>query len=287
MNIEEIKSQLGTYERKFPEAAVRAAVAQREAMTPILLECLRETADDPQKVARQQDAMLHLYAMYLLAQFREPAAYPILVRLFSMPGEVCFDIAGDTVTEDLDRILASVCGGDVEPIQRMIEDREVNEYVRSACMRALAILVAQGELDRSQVVEYFRSLFNGKLQCDAGFLWGSFVLACCDLYPEELLPEIERAFGDGLVDTFFLTMDSVRQVVSDGKQKAMEGCLRKGPILDTVAEMRGWACFTEERKAVQPPPAVAKTAQDRRPKIGRNEPCPCGSGKKYKKCCGR
>ncbi|MEK9984096.1 MAG: SEC-C metal-binding domain-containing protein [Opitutae bacterium] len=23
------------------------------------------------------------------------------------------------------------------------------------------------------------------------------------------------------------------------------------------------------------------------PKVGRNEPCPCGSGKKFKKCCGR
>ncbi|MGA8158606.1 MAG: SEC-C metal-binding domain-containing protein [Rhodoplanes sp.] len=23
------------------------------------------------------------------------------------------------------------------------------------------------------------------------------------------------------------------------------------------------------------------------PKVGRNEPCPCGSGKKYKLCCGR
>ena len=23
------------------------------------------------------------------------------------------------------------------------------------------------------------------------------------------------------------------------------------------------------------------------PKIGRNDPCPCGSGKKYKRCCGR
>jgi len=23
------------------------------------------------------------------------------------------------------------------------------------------------------------------------------------------------------------------------------------------------------------------------PKVGRNDPCPCGSGKKYKKCCGR
>ena len=25
----------------------------------------------------------------------------------------------------------------------------------------------------------------------------------------------------------------------------------------------------------------------RPPKVGRNDPCPCGSGKKYKKCCGR
>jgi preprotein translocase subunit SecA len=25
----------------------------------------------------------------------------------------------------------------------------------------------------------------------------------------------------------------------------------------------------------------------REKKVGRNEPCPCGSGKKYKKCCGR
>lgn len=28
--------------------------------------------------------------------------------------------------------------------------------------------------------------------------------------------------------------------------------------------------------------------EDGRPaKVGRNDPCPCGSGKKYKKCCGR
>jgi uncharacterized protein YecA (UPF0149 family) len=23
------------------------------------------------------------------------------------------------------------------------------------------------------------------------------------------------------------------------------------------------------------------------PKVGRNDPCPCGSGKKYKQCCGK
>jgi preprotein translocase subunit SecA len=28
-------------------------------------------------------------------------------------------------------------------------------------------------------------------------------------------------------------------------------------------------------------------AEREAPKVGRNDPCPCGSGKKYKKCCGK
>jgi hypothetical protein len=36
-----------------------------------------------------------------------------------------------------------------------------------------------------------------------------------------------------------------------------------------------------------PPPATATTFRRSEPKVGRNDPCPCGSGKKFKKCCGR
>ncbi len=35
-----------------------------------------------------------------------------------------------------------------------------------------------------------------------------------------------------------------------------------------------------------PPPTLTRQS-DRRQKVGRNDPCPCGSGKKFKKCCGR
>ena len=31
----------------------------------------------------------------------------------------------------------------------------------------------------------------------------------------------------------------------------------------------------------------SKTVRRDQPKVGRNDPCPCGSGKKYKQCCGR
>jgi len=30
-----------------------------------------------------------------------------------------------------------------------------------------------------------------------------------------------------------------------------------------------------------------ETVKHASPKVGRNDPCPCGSGKKFKKCCGR
>ncbi len=30
-------------------------------------------------------------------------------------------------------------------------------------------------------------------------------------------------------------------------------------------------------------PVIKKTGK----KVGRNDPCPCGSGKKYKQCCGK
>ncbi|MCB1865930.1 MAG: SEC-C domain-containing protein [Chromatiales bacterium] len=35
-------------------------------------------------------------------------------------------------------------------------------------------------------------------------------------------------------------------------------------------------------RMVSPPTVTRET-----PKVGRNDPCPCGSGKKYKKCCGQ
>ena len=33
-------------------------------------------------------------------------------------------------------------------------------------------------------------------------------------------------------------------------------------------------------------PAKKKPVRNAAKKVGRNDPCPCGSGKKYKKCCG-
>ncbi|WP_367752776.1 SEC-C metal-binding domain-containing protein [Ammoniphilus sp. 3BR4] len=46
---------------------------------------------------------------------------------------------------------------------------------------------------------------------------------------------------------------------------------------------------SRERKSLRPLPEDGGKVIDFRTKqkVGRNDPCPCGSGKKFKKCCGR
>src|SRR4030043_1358731 len=54
-------------------------------------------------------------------------------------------------------------------------------------------------------------------------------------------------------------------------------------------EVGQFAMAEQQRAAAQAPQGDVKVKQIRleSPKVGRNDPCPCGSGKKYKKCCGK
>ena len=54
-------------------------------------------------------------------------------------------------------------------------------------------------------------------------------------------------------------------------------------------ELGQFSLAQQQRAAAQAPQGPQKIKQIRleQPKVGRNDPCPCGSGKKYKKCCGR
>ena len=57
---------------------------------------------------------------------------------------------------------------------------------------------------------------------------------------------------------------------------------------DWLYELPQWEpIFTEEKRRELYLGQKKSGTIEKGPKIGRNDPCPCGSGKKYKKCCGR
>jgi hypothetical protein len=212
----------------------------------------------------------------------------LLVKLFSMPGEAAHEIAGDVVTEDLGNILASVCGNETAGITQLIESETADEYVRAAAFDAMVTLVATGQRSRAEVMAYFASLF-GKLKRRPSFAWTALAGACADLYPREVMSEIRKAYADRLIDNGDIALSEVEGAMAHGAEGDLESLRSKHHLIDDVAKDSAWWGVRDIRppSAATVPPRLEIVKPIRTaPKIGRNDPCPCGSGKKYKKCCG-
>ncbi len=300
MNTAEILQQFERHTGKFARAAVEAAVAQPEEIAPELLRILEDAADRAAQLDAEGDYIAHLYAMFLLAQFRETRAYPLVIRFASLPGDLPHSLCCDFITEDLGRVLASVCGGELAGIQSLIENEGADQWVRGAGLDSLVTLVATGQKSRDEIVTYFADLFRGKLVRRWSHVWDALISDSSELYPADLLDDIERAYEEGLVNPGYIGLDDVKRDLAEGKDATLAK-LRDDPhrrlVEDTVAEMGWWACFQEDSRSgvknTGPAPANSRIpavpssqVQKAMPKTGRNEPCPCGSGKKYKKCCG-
>ena len=62
-----------------------------------------------------------------------------------------------------------------------------------------------------------------------------------------------------------------------------------GVDITNEKEMRKFIALHNMQQLAKLERDKSKTSQtkSKKYKVGRNDPCPCGSGKKYKKCCGR
>jgi uncharacterized protein YecA (UPF0149 family) len=105
-----------------------------------------------------------------------------------------------------------------------------------------------------------------------------------------------------LVDPFMIGLEDVERSIAEGEDRVRQELDRCPPtgIKDTIEELRHWASFQEKpaEPPTPPPPKPHFTSAPKPfepvlapilsggPRIGRNDPCTCGSGKKYKKCCG-
>jgi Protein of unknown function (DUF1186)/SEC-C motif len=193
--------------------------------------------------------------------------------------------------------MAAVFDGDPQPIYDIILDRNAEQFVRSRMCETLAMLVLRGELDREVVGRFLRDAFmelQPQAQC---YVWQGWQSAIAMLGLVELKMLVKRAFDRGFIDRHWIGFEEFQHDVEWTARHPEMALLSQDDEYtlfgDTVEELSGWYGFSDEGRAdrgrlLQEIEAeLAATEPHHNPfrGVGRNDPCPCGSGKKFKRCC--
>ena len=282
----QILQQLGSGEG-IPTEAIRKATADRPALAPLLLEALDKY--EPKSEIEENGLFI---AFHLLGEWREKSAYRTMARFLRRPDIKL--ILGDATTETSHRVLASVFDGDPQPIFDIILDSEADEFVRGRVFDALVILVLRGELGRTAVADFLRSAFDELHPRDTCFVWDGWVGAVALLALVDIRPLVLEAFRLGFIDETSTSPENFEDELKRASAgHPLESWRREEyePFGDIVDEFSGWDGFKPKQHRDQDTggqrldPWPALPAHNPFRNVGRNDPCPCGSGKKFKKCC--
>lgn len=292
--IKEILAAFQIVDRIYKRQAVEEAIALKKEITPHLISMLEDVLARPEWYVEQAD-MSYIYAFMLLGYFKEPRAHRLMVDLFSLPEKVIDPLFGDLITEDLPMMLFRTSQGQVDDIKRLILNKAAYDYARSSAMVALSYAVIEEVISREEALEFLGSLFTGTEadKPDSEF-WTFVASTIYHLYPEELMPVIEKAFANNMIETFFIGPEEYERALKKGKDRTLQELRddfqRRTPH-DLHKHMAWWAMFDQEEKSparipfstLQSPSPPAKKVQSAQAKKKKKRKMAKASKKKNRR----
>jgi len=242
----------------------------------LLLDWMSDAVEDLNLNIDDSDDILT--GFYLLAHLKEQRAFPIIRSLMNEDIENVEEYLEDFILSDAPCLMACFLDQG-EALYEIIENPLINRLWKMAALEALVQLIGIDSLSRTTAMHFLKNLLRTLLESSSDNELLSHVIAtCCMLHPKEVAEEIREAFARDIVDPFLCTIEDFHAdlviPLSAMQEFLQEDALAKLTPLETLQAYYGEpeADFEEE-----PGEPIEM--------IGRNDPCPCGSGKKYKKCC--
>ncbi len=282
MDLNQALENIKRFTDRFAEEEILCIRENRDAAIPALLNCVRGVVDNFDSIPENTEDMDDpVYSMFLLAEFKVHEAFEFFIRILELEQEKCEWLLGDIITEDMGSLIASVaCAADVGRIKSVIENAEINSFQRSAALGALVIMYSEGKYSRTDLLAYLGYLLE--YCADDIFLVTSVVYTCKNVCATDCYGRIRDLYKDSKVDPFVIgAKEFADELPVITEEEVLENLRKKSytsTITDTVKSMHWWACFNKKPDEARDIPANID-------KISRNAQCPCGSGKKYKKCC--
>lgn len=276
-----------TYRSKvFPEEAFQTISKNREEAIPFLRAALEKAVAEKDKLNVQYQ--LHFYALFFLGEFQARECFPLIMEMASLPTDILDYLIGGTVTEGLPQILYHTYNGDLELLKKAIRNQESDEFARTGMLRVMGQLYLDGSLGKDEWEDFIREEAHGD-ERDDSYIYTGLADVICDCNMKDMLPEIRYLYERERIDESAIGRydDCVDRMFRKNRDTYTS------PI-DAAKMLRGWAMFEEPKRDTMEKKSIDKlfkalereyNAPEKTVKIGRNDPCPCGSGKKYKKCC--
>ncbi|MBN8248830.1 MAG: DUF1186 domain-containing protein [Verrucomicrobia bacterium] len=289
--IEEILSVTGDPMRR---PALAAADQCRESLTPRLLAELERWIQTPDAAA-EDDGALGIHALHLLASWRSEEATDVFERLYGLDDATAEALIGPARMFAGPWLLASVLRRAPERLIALARNVQASEGHRAAVFEALSLLVTWKELDRSDLLEMVRGLFDGGLTPRRhGLEWYGLISLVLQQSLDEFGPRAEHAIQNGCVDPVMMNLRDFRAILRAGPPPPAQESEPEYSQRRDLAEITGWLDDDPDNPNPDPDPQVSPRSappSDPKPFVaperpGRNDPCPCGSGRKFKKCCG-
>jgi uncharacterized protein YecA (UPF0149 family) len=224
-----------------------------------------------------------VHAWRALAQLKAESAIEPLLGLLQRIDEHNDDWVGTEVP----RVLGELGHAALEPVMAYLANPAHNEWARVAAAKAVAEIGARhGELWAECVARLSAQL--DKFMEQSEMLNAFLVSSLLDLKAGEALPVMARAFAVGRVDES-VAGDFEDVEIELGLKKQRQHPRKPNELTELGDKLRALAggsqmvdAILEDENGAERPPATQNSG-----KPGRNDPCPCGSGKKFKKCCGK
>jgi hypothetical protein len=277
-----------------PRATIRECIARKDELVPMFLEILRGYAEGRPAIDDREGALF--FVIHILGELEERRAFAPLMDLLNGEPERVEAVLGDAITETVQMLIISVFDGNLNALYKVINNPSADEFARNATFRAWAYLVDTGAIDHVEAERYLRDCVDTLLPQQSNYIWGCWLDVIAILGFEQLRPLVDKVFERGWVPGTEMHKKDFDQAMEDSlaarnDRMAFLKSERLEPFTDTIGTFSQWYGFSEDflRKKSQPKNAAQKVALENFTNpfkhVGRNDPCPCGSGKKFKKCC--
>jgi hypothetical protein len=295
---------------------------QGKSSVPELEKMIDQAIDHFKKIEKESwhENFFFIHALYLLDELDAQESLPHMLKVAAQNHAFLEYWFSDTTDQEVPRLIARLGRNQPEVCMDFLQDKKLYVQSRYLAINALGLIALINPEKRAQIMDFFREHLSFLIENketlgeiypnDDNLSWFtvydyvSYILV--DFQEKnftELEEEIRACYRNGLMD---------EQIAGGEADIVFE--IRETPVLQNIyekyEELKEWAGefspfhpnakeleAKRQKEAEKARQELARWQREQAlaeleampvrtgPKIGRNDPCPCGSGKKYKKCC--